>query len=252
MQDGMRGWKVLPWEAPRPGAWQMALDEALFREAEEGRELRPVLRFYRWAPPCLSLGHHQDPSLAADLDFCRSRGIDVVSRPTGGLAVLHDDEVTYAVAAPLDRPPFGGLNLMETYARIAAALLEGFRLLGLPAQLSRRRVSPGPHSAAPCFQVPTKDEILIRGRKVVGSAQRRGKRAFLQHGAIPLSLDYEALLAATGRAGEDPSPYRASFAGLRDFLPGLTADALREALLEGFRRTFEAPRERQPLPNRLL
>ncbi|MGC8763834.1 MAG: lipoate--protein ligase family protein [Acidobacteriota bacterium] len=237
----MRGWKVLPWEAPHPGAWQMALDEALFREAEEGREVQPVLRLYRWAPPCLSLGRHQDPAVAADGAFCRARGIDVVRRPTGGLAVLHDDEVTYAVAAPLDRPPFEGLNLAETYGRIAGALLEGLRSLGLPAELSRRRTSPTPVSAAPCFQVPTENEVLVHGRKVVGSAQRRGRRAFLQHGAVPLSVDYRLLLGATGRSGEDEAPYRAAFAGLRDFLPGLTAELLRDALLEGFRRTLEWP-----------
>lgn len=234
----MKGWKVLPWEAPRPGARQMALDEALFQEAEAGREVLPVLRFYRWAPPCLSLGRHQDPAMAADADFCRAHGIDVVRRPTGGLAVLHDDEVTYCVAAPLDRPPFEGLNLQETYARIAVALVEGFRSLGLPAELSRRKASPTPLSAAPCFQVPTENEILVSGRKVVGSAQRRGRRAFLQHGAVPLSLDYRLLLKATGRGGEDEAPYRAAFAGLRDFLPDLTAEALRDALLQGFRKVF--------------
>ena len=237
----MKGWKVLPWEEPRPGAWQMALDEALFREAEAGREDQPVLRLYRWAPPCLSLGRHQDPEVAADGAFCRARGIDVVRRPTGGMAVLHDDEVTYAVVAPMDRPPFAGLNLMETYGRIAGALVEGLRGLGLPAELSRRRVSPAPLSAAPCFQVPTENEILVHGRKVVGSAQLRGQRAFLQHGAVPLALDYRLLLRATGRGDEDETPYRAAFAGLREFLPGLTAETLRDALLEGFRKTLARP-----------
>ncbi len=235
----MRGWKVLPWEAPRPGAWHMDLDERLFQEAEWGREVLPVLRFYRWAPPCLSLGRHQDPEAAADADFCRARGIDVVRRPTGGLAVLHDDEVTYAVVAPLDRPPFQGLNLQETYAKIAGALVEGLRSLGLPAELSRRKGSPAPLTSAPCFQVPTENEILVHGRKVVGSAQRRGARAFLQHGAVPLSLDYRLLLQATGRGGEDEAPYRSAFAGLREFLPDLTAERLRDALLEGFRKTLE-------------
>lgn len=236
----MTPWKLLLDEFPRDGATNMALDEALFRDAEEGRQTRPVLRLYGWSPPCLSLGYHQDPALAADAQFCQRNAIHIVRRPTGGLAVLHDDEVTYAVAAPLDQGPFRGLDLGGTYSAIAAALVEGLRSLGLPALLSRRQARAAPTSTAPCFQVPTADEVLVEGRKVVGSAQRRGRRAFLQHGAVPLSVDYALLLGATGRPGADPAPYRAAFAGLKEFLPGLTRQALRAALLEGFRLRLAA------------
>jgi lipoate-protein ligase A len=240
----MTPWKLLLDEAPRRGAENMAADEALLRDAEEGREARPVLRLYGWSPPCLSLGYHQDPDLAADASFCRRNGIDVVRRPTGGLAVLHHDEVTYAVASPFDAEPFRGLDLNGTYSVLAGALAGGLESLGLPVLLSRRETRALPTSTAPCFQVPTANEILVHGRKVVGSAQRRGRRAFLQHGAVPLSLDYDLLLSATGRAGADPAPYRAAFAGLRDFLPGLTQEALRNALLEGFRLRLGAAFQR--------
>lgn len=237
----MAAWRFIDSNPPARGAWNMAVDEVLFRAAEEGRAGGPVLRLYAWAPACLSIGYHQDMDKACDEAYCQARGYDVVRRPTGGKAVLHADEVTYSVVAPFDATPFAGLGLVDTYGLIADALARGLEILGLDVCLNQRPAHSSPKVTAPCFVVPSEKEILVGGRKVVGSAQRRGERAFLQHGAVPLTIDYEDLGRATGQAVFDPDAYRSAFAGLADFRSGLTADAVRSALRRGFEAVFEGP-----------
>ncbi len=234
-------WTLISEPAAARGAWNMAVDETLFRRAEEDAASEPVLRLYTWSPACLSLGHHQGFREACDPDYCAARGFDVVRRPTGGKAVLHDDEVTYSVVGRMDRPPFSGLSLIETYGLIAEALADGLRRLGLEVALSQRAGSVSPAGGAPCFLVPSEKEITVDGRKVVGSAQRRGQRAFLQHGAVPLHLDYEALALASAQPAADAEGYRRAFAGVADLRPGVTAETLRASLVEGFRARFAGP-----------
>ncbi len=126
---------------------------------------------------------------------------------------------------------------METYGLIAEALARGLEILGLDVRLNQRPIHSSPKVTAPCFVVPSEKEILVDGRKVVGSAQRRGERAFLQHGAVPLTIDYEELGRATGQAVFDPEAYRSAFAGVADFKAGLTADAVRPACATASKRS---------------
>jgi lipoate-protein ligase A len=216
----------------------MALDEAMWVRAEEGSEGRVTVRLYAWSPACFSLGYHQALRDACDTAFCEREGIGIVRRPTGGKAVLHDDEVTYSVVAPFDAPPFAGGGLLEAYETIARALAEGLGRLGLAVILEERAVAPPPTGSDPCFLVPSPKELLSGGRKVAGSAQKRGRRAFLQHGAVPLSIDYERLALASGRPVRDAARFREAFAGAADLLPGVTAEALRRELAAGFARVF--------------
>ncbi|MDB4949709.1 MAG: biotin/lipoate protein ligase [Gemmatimonadetes bacterium] len=176
-------WRLLD-TPPGPGAWNMALDEALAGSVRGGAA--PVLRVYRWAPACLSLGRNQPARGRYDEAALRTRGIDVVRRPTGGRAVLHDRELTYSVAVPdgvLGSP-------RETYAAINRALVAGLRLLGVPARLQAGtgRRAPAP-SLSPCFQEPVEGEVVAGGRKLVGSAQRREGGILLQHGSLLLETD---------------------------------------------------------------
>jgi lipoate-protein ligase A len=219
----------------------MAVDEALFRTAEEGRADGPLLRLYSWAPPCLSIGYHQVLHETCDENYCEKEGIEVVRRPTGGKAVLHADELTYSVIARQDLTPFSGLSLMGTYGLIAQALAEGLRASGLDVSFGGRGLPPSPRGGAPCFLLPSEKEITVGGRKVVGSAQLRGARAFLQHGAIPLSIDYEALALASAQPPEHAASYRRAFAGVVELKPEITLPSLTEAIVSGFQRVFEGP-----------
>lgn len=243
----MGRWRLVVDPAGGSGAWNMAADEALFRAAEEGLTNGPVLRLYAWDPPCLSIGYHQRLGDTCDERYCARAGFEVVRRPTGGKAVLHDEEVTYSVTGRQDLAPFCGLSLMDTYGLIAQALAAGLRTLGLHASCTRRGRPISPEGGSPCFLLPSEKEITVEGRKVVGSAQRRGERAFLQHGAIPLRLDYEALALASGQPVADAASYRDAFAGVSDFRPGITREVLAQAIAEGFAAVFPGPWERRPL-----
>jgi lipoate-protein ligase A len=176
----------------------MAVDEFLFRQAEKAP--RTFLRFYQWERPTVSLGYSQDASIVVDAAFCAAHGIDIVRRMTGGKLVLHDREVTYAVASS-DMEAFTE-TLRDSYQLISRALLKGLAILGLSAA---RLAETSPPSyikgSMPCFAFPARDEIEIGGKKIVGSAQKRTGALFLQHGSIPLEKD-EALLAAVSRPGE--------------------------------------------------
>lgn len=169
-----------------PGVRNMAVDEALMRAVAVGG--LTTLRFYRWAPGCLSFGRNQEAIGAYDGTLAASRGIDVVRRPTGGRAVYHDRELTYAVAAPADA--WG--TLRTAYCRINRALAAGLRGLGVPAGCAGE--APGAPraplpSARACFRDPLPGEVIAGGRKLIGSAQWRDGGAFLQHGSLLLEDD---------------------------------------------------------------
>jgi lipoate-protein ligase A len=188
-----RPWRLLL-AFDQPGAWHMATDDALHAAFVPGRD-RPILRLYSWAPACLSLGYGQ-PSTDVDLAACRQAGIDLVRRPTGGRAVLHDHELTYAVIAATDDPIVGG-SIAQSYRAIAAGLLAGLRALGVDAVLAAG--SPGGDLAArrsgACFAVATRHEIVWRGHKLAGSAQLRRGGVLLQHGSLLLAHGQTALAA---------------------------------------------------------
>lgn len=186
----MTAWRYLD-SGPASGARNMAIDEGLLAEAAAGKAL-PLLRLYTWSPPAVSLGRFQDEASSVNAGVCRERGIEIVRRITGGRAVLHDQELTYSVIAPA-----GGLfpdDVLGTYKMIAAALLAGLGNLGIAAEMVSRsgrhadRVRPQTKEPA-CFSSPSWYEILVRDRKIIGSAQRRVPGAFLQHGSILIGYD---------------------------------------------------------------
>jgi lipoate-protein ligase A len=184
---------------PGDPAWNMALDEVLFRGCLAGGQ--PFLRFYGWDPPGLSLGRFQRDLSAIDLDFCRRAGIAVVRRLTGGRAVLHHRELTYSIGARFE-PPFEETGVVAVYRRIAAGLAAGLALLGLDADWSARRRRPAGRSAN-CFAAVSRCELTWGGRKLVGSAQVRERGGFLQHGSILLELDAALWRGVFG--GADPA-----------------------------------------------
>lgn len=182
---------------PLPGARNMAVDQALFESVQAGGV--PVLRLYRWRPACLSFGRNQRARGIYDPAVLRAAGIDVVRRPTGGLAVLHDGELTYAVIAPAG--PLGGPR--AAYLAINEALVRALRALGVPASIGAgagTRV-PSPDARHPCFERPAPGEVVALGRKLVGSAQRVERHTILQHGSILRTGDQQAVLRLQSGTG---------------------------------------------------
>ena len=192
----MTTWRYLD-TGPATGAENMAMDENLLAEAAKA-SVAPVLRFYTWAPSAVSLGRFQDESNSVNREACRKHGVDIVRRVTGGRAVLHRSELTYSIISPDDNHLFPN-DVLGTYKVLAAGLLEGLTRLGVPAEMVSRSgmfadmVKPRSKEPA-CFSSPSWYEILVHGKKIVGSAQRRIAGAFLQHGSI--LIDYDPLLEA--------------------------------------------------------
>jgi lipoate-protein ligase A len=173
----------------------MALDETLLNVVSEAQACaQTYLRFYQWSRPTLSLGFSQEAESVVDLDFCRLNGIELVRRPTGGKAVLHHQELTYSVVSN-DPSFFPIADISGTYCRIAHAIQRGLRSLGVEATLAQRpgRSTRTGRLPTACFALSNHFELLCQNRKIVGSAQRRTKTAFLQHGSILVEFDAELL-----------------------------------------------------------
>jgi lipoate-protein ligase A len=175
---------------PLDGAANMALDEALLLSRLRG-EGPPTVRFFGWRPPTISLGYGQRLDERIDVEAARAVGIGLVRRPTGGSAILHegpDLEVTYSVVAAWD--DFAGADdLLATYRWIGAALAEGLRRLGAPVDMVPVQPSDPAQMPAFCFARTGSYELEVAGRKLVGSAQRRQGKTFLQHGSVVLGAD---------------------------------------------------------------
>ena len=184
-------WRLIVEEAPRSGAANMAVDQAIAEACAAGASL-PTVRFYRWKPAAVSLGRLQPIS---DIDEARTAalGYEIVRRPTGGRAILHTDEFTYSVAAAMSHPLMRG-GVMDAYLRISNALLIGLHQLGAPADKAPGDVRVGADVSAVCFEVPSAYEITVGSRKLMGSAQSRRAGYVLQHGSLPLVGDITRLI----------------------------------------------------------
>ena len=171
---------------PARGAWNMALDESILEHIGHG-ESNPTLRLYAWTPACLSLGYAQ-PFADVDMHRLKERGWEVVRRATGGRAILHTDELTYSVIAPSNEPRVEG-SILESYNRLAQALLLGLKSLEIPVEMKEGKADNGAVPNPVCFEVPSTYEITVNGKKLIGSAQARKKEGVLQHGSLPLTGD---------------------------------------------------------------
>ena len=188
----MDTWRLLIHPAAR-GAWNMAVDEAILERAGRG-DSPPTLRLYAWDPACLSLGHAQP---FADVDAARlhERGWDVVRRATGGRAILHIDELTYSVTGRGQEPALAG-GVLESYNRLAQALLLALHKLGLPVEIKEWKTGEHAIPNPVCFEVPSSYEITVGGKKLIGSAQARKQEGVLQHGSLPLTGDLTRICQA--------------------------------------------------------
>jgi lipoyl(octanoyl) transferase len=194
-------WQLWIDHSARPGWANMSIDLTLLDRAEHEGE--HWLRLYRWDPACLSFGRHEPALRRYDAGRIAALGVQTVRRPTGGRAVWHERELTYAVAGPCS--VLGSLR--EAYTRIHELLVEALRALGISATLAPQATTP-PLNAGACFARPVGGEVLVDGRKVVGSAQLRGATALLQHGSILLHDDQHrvtALQRGTNPAGSTTS-----------------------------------------------
>ena len=223
----MEKWRLLD-TGNSSGAMNMAIDEAILIACQKGI-VPPTLRFYGWNKPTVSLGLFQNADESINIKECSRQSIEVVRRMTGGRAVLHEKELTYSITSKTDNLLFPS-DIKGRYRVIAEAILGGLLRVGINGKFSTISGKKLPKSPL-CFSSPSSYEILIDGKKLVGSAQRVLTDTFLQHGSILLDFDKERHLSIF----RYPSP---------DVINGITSlkilghqialEKLKEGLIKGF------------------
>jgi lipoate-protein ligase A len=221
-------WRLIPL-LEAPGNVQMAIDKWLLEQHHLGKQ-PSTLRFYTWSPPAISLGYHQRqyPQEWQNLTW-QGKKLDLVRRPTGGRAVLHQGDLTYAVIT-------SGLtgNRLQAYAKICEFLIQGWRSLGV--ELSYGTAGRGYIHNPNCFGTATgADLVLPNGAKLIGSAQMRRGGVILQHGSIRLQPDAELFAKVFGAES------------FTDVQFPLSLEEIMTALIAAARDCFAMELEMQPL-----
>jgi lipoate-protein ligase A len=223
----------------------MERDARLLAAAESDSFWTPLLRLFQFVPHGITIGRGQDPERALDLERVMRDGVPWAVRPTGGRSIFHGEEWTYSFTARIDDPAWG-VSLPDAYERIADVIARSLVRLGVPADLAGARRATLRSEAGlrgPCFTATTRREIVLGGRKLVGSAQRRTARAWIQQGSVLLGpgqlrlTDYLPGNDADRAAARRLLELRSAHAGARLGTPPIErwADAL-EALLPRVRR----------------
>jgi lipoate-protein ligase A len=239
---------MTPWlysiEPSIDGVENMRRDEAMAEACREDGV--PRLRLYSWSPWTISLGHNQSDD-GVDSDALARAGYGLVRRPTGGRAVFHADELTYAVAMPSS-----GAGVHETYARISEALRAGLADVGAHVEFERSQPDFRTHydqeDSESCFSASALNELVWNGRKLVGSAQRRYGPVLLQHGSLLLGdahleiIDFLFARADTDRRVAMKRRLASRTTTLREILGGTAPELidLAMAIVHGFGATFAA------------
>lgn len=184
----MENWRLIE-DGPGDGGMNMATDRALLAACGEGKA-PPTLRLYSWKEPTLTIGYSQNSRRDLDVNRCRSLGIPIVQRPTGGKALLHGKELTYSLVAPIPHPRFPS-NLRAAFQAVSEALLISLDGLGVRnAAVAGTRGIPVNGRRPSCFSSLNHCEIAVNNKKLIGSAQRRESRSFLQQGSLLMDCDH--------------------------------------------------------------
>lgn len=225
-------------------AVNMAVDEAILLSCIQGKA-PPTLRFYGWRPAAVSVGYFQSMLKEVDVEACKRLAIDYIRRPTGGRAVLHDVELTYSVVVPERTSPLPE-GLLGSYRVISEAIQEGLKVLGVEATIvSSKAGNRARAGSAACFNISSRYELAVAGRKIIGSAQLRREKTILQHGSIPLDLDIDRLFSILRIPGSEQrvcliQQAKERMTGLQQILGRtVTFAELVRALKTGWERRFE-------------
>jgi lipoate-protein ligase A len=225
----------------------MAIDEAI-SEAVRKKLSPPTLRLYQWAKPSITIGYFQKAS-DINLEYCKKKSYPIIRRLTGGMAILHDSELTYSFSSRNDTEPFRN-SLIENYLSVSSALASALTLINIDAQITliknRRERNPF------CFKISSYGEVTVNGKKIIGSAQKRYKNGFLQQGSIMVDFDAEELgrvlrnynspllknppippLAKGGKGG-----FADKIGTIKKYAPAVSIEELRKALKKAFEKTF--------------
>lgn len=232
-------------DEPRSAAFNMAADQFLLQTCQEQNCV--TVRFYCWQPAAITIGYMQQANEQLDLALLEREGISWIRRPTGGRAVLHQDDLTYSCIFPRETPAMGS-TVAQSYALIMRCLTAGLAALGLncSAQDSVSSLIAAPRTVKlPCFLAPNRDEIMVAGKKLLGSAQKRTRLGTLQHGSLPRSIAYRQLPRFLRQSPVEQQMQITALAeksiSLAELVPDISLSTLEHALAEGFKAHLPFP-----------
>jgi len=230
----MRTWRLIL-DGRAEGAWNMAVDRAILHAHETGA-VGPTLRLYGWDRPTVSVGRFQQLR-DVDAQACAQRGVGWCRRPTGGRGVLHHHELTYSMVAGLrDGIPRG---VSASYRVLCGALVEAYRELGVPADLTAR--SRGARDSGACYLHATDADLSLGAAKLSGSAQVWSGGSCLQHGSFVISRDLALEARVFGLDAADEAALAEGTETIGEFLGRLPGqDELVAAVLRGLERGLDA------------
>ena len=223
-------WRLID-TGPFTASCNMALDETIATAVKRGNS-PPTLRLYGWDRPSVSIGYFQKVS-DIDSDYCIKKDIPIVRRPTGGRAILHDDEITYSFSVKTDSGVFSK-GLLDSYEKVSSAFGLALSKIGLASELKLQR-EPHRNRSPLCFQTTSYGEITINNKKVIGSAQRRWPDGLLQQGSIPFTFDEDEIAKVFRLKSPETGE---KFTGFKNILPDLDIDSLKDALRASFEEIF--------------
>lgn len=212
------------------GSINMLIDENILNNSIKNNA-KPVLRFYGWLRPTLSLGRNQSID-EINYDYCKNHNIDIVRRPTGGRAVFHHQELTYSFITPINLLE-NGRSVSASYKEISEALVISMEKLGIGLSYpEHKKVSTGDSY---CMAISTGSDLSYQNKKLIGSAQFRKKNYILQHGSILLNIDMDILAEIFPSKG-----IKMDFTTIYDINPALAdIELLSDAIKWGFEKKFD-------------
>jgi len=182
----MEKWRIII-DGKKNPCLNMGTDYALWKGVSEENSI-PVLRFYQWEPSSISIGYNQNVKELINIDFCKENNIYAVRRPTGGSAIFHDIEITYSFSGNISHKKIF-LYPLSSYIGICKGIKIGIQKYGINLEIRGYNESKEPSfTKRDCFSLSSRNDLIYQGKKIVGSAQRRNKNSFLQHGSILIDI----------------------------------------------------------------
>ncbi len=227
-----KSWQLIPY-SETSGELHMQLDNALLDRHSQDPQSASILRFYGWTPAAISLGFHQKQYPDHWKAIAEQHHLDIVRRPSGGRAVLHQGDLTYVVITNVEVKGKKRSH-REMYEYICEFLIQGFAKLGIT--LTYGNSGRGYIHNPSCFSTATNADLIIAdGRKIIGSAQVYRHNSVLQHGSMAIAPNY-GLLRELFQA-EVP------IVGCEELLPNSSENLISElikTLSESARQHFQA------------
>ena len=222
-------------------AFNMAADRFLMESAAQ--TCRVILRTYSWKAPAITLGCMQRAEMLLDAHAMNAGGVFSISRITGGRAVLHWNDLTYSCGFPVGMSEMGR-SIAESYAVIGRCLSAGLLNAGIATETHDSWADNHDvrNQRLPCFCSSNRNELLVKGKKLVGSAQKRTRSSVLQHGSIPLDDHFcrlgEFMNASPAEKEEVAELFKYKCTWVRAIVPAIGPDYLAECIEKGFVETL--------------